>query len=220
MCSPVFHVRADPFGRSLLILLMVSTDFAFLFVLMYLGRCGPASTRGAVTQMSDRDASLFMLWGELWFQNAPGLKVRFIEPAPPLISFLFILSGESLKRHGAVCLVTVEHGQVCGCQCDMTHTAEHDAPSRTVVFGCCKITAKSFGLVRSVPFLRVLLLVPPIRLSKVPFLYLLLLWRPSAREKGKGLGIKLRDEKRDCLSNLRFADDLLIMAISLYSSTK
>ena len=102
---------------------------------MYLGRCGPASTRGAVTQMSGRDASLFMLWGELWFQNAPGLKVRFIEPAPPLISFLFILSGESLKRHGAVCLVTVEHGQVCGCQCDMTHTAEHDAPSRTVVFG-------------------------------------------------------------------------------------
>ena len=28
----------------------------------------------------------------------------------------------------------------------------------------------------------------------------------------KGLGIKLGDEKRDCISNLRFADDVLMMA--------
>ena len=30
-----------------------------------------------------------------------------------------------------------------------------------------------------------------------------------------GLGIKLGDEKRDCISNLRFADDVLMMANSL-----
>ena len=32
---------------------------------------------------------------------------------------------------------------------------------------------------------------------------------------GKGLGIKLSDEKRDCISDLRFADDVLMMATSL-----
>ena len=31
----------------------------------------------------------------------------------------------------------------------------------------------------------------------------------------RGLGIKLGDEKRDCISNLRFADDVLMMANSL-----
>ena len=31
----------------------------------------------------------------------------------------------------------------------------------------------------------------------------------------KGLGIKLSDEKGDCISNLRFADDVLMMASSL-----
>ena len=33
--------------------------------------------------------------------------------------------------------------------------------------------------------------------------------------KEKGLGIKLSDEKRDCISNLRFADDLFMLANSL-----
>ena len=33
--------------------------------------------------------------------------------------------------------------------------------------------------------------------------------------KDKGIGIKLSDEKRDCISNLRFADDVLMMASSL-----
>ena len=33
--------------------------------------------------------------------------------------------------------------------------------------------------------------------------------------KDKGLGIQLSDEKGDCISNLRFADDVLMMASSL-----
>ena len=33
--------------------------------------------------------------------------------------------------------------------------------------------------------------------------------------KDKVLGIRLSDEKRDCISNLRFADDVLMMASSL-----
>ena len=31
----------------------------------------------------------------------------------------------------------------------------------------------------------------------------------------EGMGIKLGDEKRDCISNLRFADDVLMMANSV-----
>ena len=33
--------------------------------------------------------------------------------------------------------------------------------------------------------------------------------------KEKGVGIKLTEEKRDFISNLRFADDVLMMAASL-----
>ena len=38
--------------------------------------------------------------------------------------------------------------------------------------------------------------------------------------KDKGLGIKLSDERRDTISNQRFADDVLMMASSLKQLAK